>query len=414
MSSDLEIAIVGAGPYGLSIAAHLQATGVPFRIFGPPMQTWRENMPSGMLLKSDGFASSLSDPSSIFSLKHFCKLNGIGYDDTRVPVALSTFVDYGLAFQRRFVSELDTQMVAAIDRTADGFRLRLEDGETVTARRVVLALGISHFAYVPPNLAQLPAGLVSHSSAHKDPVSFRGKHVTVIGAGASAIDLAALLYDSGADVRLVARRKAVRFHNPPSPEGRPLSQRLRHPSSGLGPGWRSRLCTDVPGLFRFLPQKLRLRIVRQHLGPAPGWPMKERILGKVPMHLGTSNLQAETFEGKVRLSFENPDGTRSEIVTDHVIAATGYRVDLDRLDILSAGLRSEIKSVENTPVLNANFQSSVRGLYFVGIAAANTFGPLMRFAFGADYTAHKLTWHLVATARKIKSSVIERAEVPAE
>ena len=117
MNVPVEVAIVGAGPYGLSIAAHLQGSGVAFRIFGPPMETWREHMPAGMLLKSDGFASSLSDPGSEFTLKHYCEQNQIPYDDTRVPVKLRTFVEYCMAFQRRFVSNLDTGRLRALTAT---------------------------------------------------------------------------------------------------------------------------------------------------------------------------------------------------------------------------------------------------------------------------------------------------------
>src|ERR1051325_8965346 len=81
-----EIVIVGAGPYGLSISAHLRALGVSFRIFGSPMNTWRDHMPKGMFLKSDGFASNISDPEREFPLKEFCRQKGILYDDTRIPV----------------------------------------------------------------------------------------------------------------------------------------------------------------------------------------------------------------------------------------------------------------------------------------------------------------------------------------
>jgi Pyridine nucleotide-disulphide oxidoreductase len=411
MTAACHVAIVGAGPYGLSIAAHLLASGVSFRIFGQPMETWREHMPAGMLLKSDGFASSLSEPASLFTLKHFCQLHGIAYDDTRVPVALQTFVDYGLAFQRRFVSELDSRSVTTIEPGPEGFLVTLGDGEALTANRVVLAVGISHFAYVPENLASLPARFVTHSSDHKDPESYRGQQVAVIGAGASAIDLAVLLHEAGASVTLVARRMAVVFHDPPPAQGRSLAQRLRHPSSGLGPGWKSRLYTDFPGWFRYLPEDSRLRIVRQHLGPAPGWPMKERIAGKIPMHLGVSNLAGEVSDSRVRLTFTNPDGSRGELLADHVVAATGYRVDLRRLAMLHERLRVGIRAVENAPVLSANFESSVRGLYFVGIAAANTFGPMMRFAYGAAYTARKLARHLASGARGAPAPAAGQAEV---
>lgn len=393
MSSPVEVIVVGAGPYGLSIAAHLQAQGTSSRIFGSPMEVWREHMPAGMLLKSDGFASNLSDPASSFPLKTFCRERGIRYDDTRIPVAIETFIDYALAFQQRFVPHLDTRRVAGIDHHPNHFSVRLEDGEAFTARRVVLAVGISHFSYVPPVLASLPPDRLSHSSAHHDLSAFQGKKVTVVGAGASAIDLAALMHESGAEVSIVARAEAIRFHNAPA-ASRSLWQKMRNPSSGLGPGWKSRFYTDAAGLFRFFPQQQRMRIVRQHLGPAPGWPMKARVMGKIPMLLGKEIIGAEVLNGGVRLTLAARDGSREEHYAEHVVAATGYQPDIHRLSFLGESMRNRLKTVAEAPVLSTNFESSVPGLYFIGIAAANNFGPMMRFAYGSDYTARRLAAHL--------------------
>ena len=394
MNSTLDVVIVGAGPYGLSIAAHLQALGMSTRIFGPPMEVWRSHMPKGMLLKSDGFASNLSDPAGNFTLKRFCEMRGIAYDDTRVPVALATFVEYALAFQKKLVPHLDTRQVAAIDRAEDHYVIRLEDGECLTARRVVLAVGISHFSYVPPSLSDLPADLMSHSSAHHDCSVLRGKQVTIIGAGAFAVDLAALMHESGVDVCLVARASEIRFHNMPGPGPRSLWQRVRNPSSGLGPGWKSRFYTDAPWMFRYFPENVRLRVAQQHLGPAPGWPMKKRVEGKVPMLLGQTIAQAQVSNGRVRLSLISKDGQVIEHETDHVVAATGYKPDVRRLSFLGKTIGNDLRTVAHTPVLSPDFQSSVPGLYFVGIAAANHFGPMMRFAYGSDYTARRLASHL--------------------
>jgi thioredoxin reductase len=404
MSLSVETAIVGAGPYGLSIAAHLHARGASFQIFGTPMQTWREHMPEGMLLKSDGFASNLSDPGAHFTLGQFCQLNNIQYDNSRVPVELKTFINYGMAFQARMVPNLDPRQVASIERTPQGFHLRLDDGEEVNATQVVLAVGITHFAHLPPEFTSLPPDLLTHSSAHRDVRAFRGKSVAVVGGGASAIDLAALLHEAGASVTIVARRAAITFHDPPSPRPRSFLQRLRRPTSGLGPGWPSRFYTDAPRVFRQFPESLRMRIVQTHLGPAPGWPMKERVYGKVPMILGVRDLKAASNGAKARLTFLSAEGNAAELETDHVICATGYRVDLSRLAFLAPELRKEIDQIAGAPVLSSGFQASVPGLYFVGIAAANSFGPMMRFAFGADYTARRITRYLLNPGRRATSA----------
>jgi cation diffusion facilitator CzcD-associated flavoprotein CzcO len=354
MTSYPEVIIVGAGPYGLSIAAHLRAAGVTFRIFGSPMLTWREHMPDGMLLKSDGFASNLSDPMSVLTLQRFCEMNAIPYDHRRRPVDLETFRAYGLAFQQNLVPELEDVDVTRIERDANGYRLCLADGRIAGATRIIMAIGITHFDYVPPTLRYLPANLLSHSSAHRDVRPFRGREVAVIGAGASAVDLAVLLKGAGANVTLISRRSRLRFHDPPSPDGPSVSATMRHPGSPIGPGWRSRFYSDFPGLFYRLPQAMRWRIVRNYLAPAPGWPMKERFVGRVPALLGYDVQGAEVTHGRARLVLTGPRDAKEQ-VSDHVIAATGYRVDVRRLTFLGPEILERLRTVQHTPVLSSGF-----------------------------------------------------------
>jgi cation diffusion facilitator CzcD-associated flavoprotein CzcO len=405
----IDIAIVGAGPYGLSIAAHLRKTPLSFRIFGTPMQSWREKMPKGMLLKSDGFASWLYDPDSQFTLRHYCAEKNLPYADVGIPVPSETFVAYGLEFQKRLVPMLEETDIVSVRQNATGFELQTQDGQIVHARKVVVAAGITHFGYLPPFLADLPRELVTHSSDHHDLSHFSGKKVAVIGAGASAVDIAALLYDAGAQVELVARRQEISFHKP-SEEPRPLLQRIFNPRSGLGLGWRSRLCTDAPLLFHKMPKKLRFRAVQRHLGPAPGWFVRDKVIGKFPQHMG-STIQSVTVEsGKVHLKVAEKDGANVDLVMDHVIGATGFRVAISRLKFLDDALRSQIRVVEDTPVLSTSFESSVAGLYLVGVASANCFGPLTRFAYGAMFTAKHISRHLAATARSTMTASAVRSQ----
>src|SRR2546421_12122917 len=141
MTLRTDVVIIGAGPYGLSIAAHLRTTRISFRIFGGPLRTWREHMPKGMLLKSDGFASNLSDPAGKFTLAHFCEMSGIPYDDTRVPVRLETFTAYGQAFQQRLVPNLEEKDVVKMEPDEEGYRLHLSDGGVALTHDVVVAVG---------------------------------------------------------------------------------------------------------------------------------------------------------------------------------------------------------------------------------------------------------------------------------
>ena len=387
----LETAIVGAGPYGLSVAAHFRRRGIPFRIFGRPMDSWLAHMPKGMMLKSDGFASDIYDPESAFTLRRFCAERGIEYGDTGIPVRLETFTAYGLAFRDRMVPELEDKLVAKVQRLPGGFLLQLEDGETVQARKVVLAIGITHFAYVPESLAHLPTEALSHSARHRELEPFRGRDVVVIGGGSSAMDLAGLLHEAGAQVQLVSRRVELKFHSQPTGKPRSGWQQIRHPQSGLGPGMRSRFFANSPLAFHYLPERIRVEAVRRTLGPSGGWFIRDKVIGKVPLHLGCTPQGAQVQNGRVRLSVQASDGSEREIVTEHVIAATGYRVDLERLKFLSSEIRSRLKTVQGSPMLSSGFESSVPGIYFAGVAAANSFGPVMRFAFGAGFAARRLT-----------------------
>ena len=214
--------------------------------------------------------------------------------------------------------------------------------------------------------------------------------MTVLGSGASALDLVALLHEAGADATLLARASSLAFHDPPGAKPRGFWKRLRHPQSGIGPGLRSRFYTDAPLLFHQLPLSLRLKIVRTHLRPAAGWPMRDRVMGQVPLLLGYSIEGAEADGNRVRLHLVAKDGTKKLYTAGHIIAATGYKPDLERLGFLDGKILSRIASVDNTPILSSDFQSSVPGIYFVGLAAANSFGPMLRFAFGSEFTARHL------------------------
>ncbi len=391
-----DIAIIGAGPYGLSLAACLRRNGRSVRIFGSPMHSWSHHMPRGMHLKSEGFASNLHDPDSKYTLEAHCAERAIPYAHIGLPVAIETFIDYGLEFQRRLVPELENVQITALRQSAGFFELTTATGETARARQVVLAAGIVSFAYLPPELSSIPGSMISHSSCHSDLSRFRGRRVAVLGAGASAVDIAALLLQAGAEVELVARRPAIQFHDPPN-EPRPLLQRLKAPRSGLGIGWRSRMCTDIPLVFHAMPSSFRIKVVKRHLGPAPCWFVRDAVDGRIPMHLSTSISGADLVAGKARLVLRRLGRKETQLDVDHVIAATGYKAAVSRLTFIDQSLRERVRTADEAPILDRQFESSVRGLYFVGAAAANSFGPLLRFAYGAKFAAVRLAARLAKT-----------------
>jgi thioredoxin reductase len=392
----LDVAIIGAGPYGLSIAAHLKKASVSHRIFGVPMESWAKSMPKGMALKSDGRSSDLSDPEGVFTLKAYCESHNYPHDDTRWPIPVEVFTAYGLAFQKRHAT-VEEKRLLSLKALSGGYLLGFDDGEFVTARQVVVAVGITPFAHTPALLRGLPADRLTHSSQHGPIESLAGRRVAIVGGGSSALDLAALLHEQRSDVLVVAR-SGFKFHAPPLP--RAFWRRALRPGSGIGNGWMLRLCCEVPHLFRHLSEDTRFRLVGRLLGPSGGWFMKDR-LANVALMAPWKPVAAASRGRGTELRFRGIDGAEWGTSVDHVIAATGYRIDMRRLAFLEGDLLESLRLVRGAPVLTRHFESSLPGLFFVGPATMSSFGPLVRFVFGADYTARHVSPRLGAPRRLV-------------
>lgn len=404
----LDVAIIGAGPYGLSLAAHLRSHGVDFRIFGVPMGPWKDHMPEGMLLKSYSWASNLSDPESHLTLKQFCAEHGLPYNDTLMPLPLDTFISYGEAFQTRFVPEVERKLLVAVEPVASGLCARFDDSEIVCARRVVLAVGLSAFKYVPPVGSRLPPGVVSHSSDYGPLHGLVEKEVAIIGSGSSATDLSALLHERGISVSLVARASNLNFAG--RPRLRSLTERAVAPMSGIGNGWTMGVCANAPWLVHLLPEELRVRLANTRaLGPLGGAFMRDRVIGKVPLWLGRMLSEIKLCNGRAHLHLTSADGKKEVLRADHVIFATGYKVDVSRLGFLDPEIVARVRLLGGTPKLSRHYESSIPGLHFIGPASANSFGPVCRFVFGARYPAQHLARHLPAVLdRRTISAVGEQ------
>ena len=219
----------------------------------------------------------------------------------------------------------------------------------------------------------------------------------VIGAGQSALETAALLHEAGARVQLVTRHAPLFAAPTAYTNGRAPSTPL-HPFSKLGPGWALRAYSSLPGGFRHLPTVTRRRLVSRVLGPAGAAWLRERFEGRVPVHVGVVT-GATTADGRARLVVSDASGQAVELEADQVIAGTGFRANVDSLDFVAAPTRAAIATVHGSPRLNGRFESSVPGLFFVGNAAAMTFGPVMRFVCGADYAARRTAAGVAARTR---------------
>jgi hypothetical protein len=406
MSDMVDVAVIGAGPYGLSVAAHLRAADVDYRHFGIPMRLWQAAMPRGMFLKSQGFASNLSDPAGTHTLEAFCKATGRPYASYGLPVPLDTFVSYGQWFQSGLGLAIEEVLVTDMAQRDDGFELSLGGVERVLARKVVVAIGVEHFAYVAEPLSQLPAELCTHSSAHPELAAFRDREVVVVGAGQSALESAALLHENGAKVQVLARKGQVAWNGEPLAPDRPLLARMREPEAGLGSGWGTWFYSNHPDLYRHLPQDTRVSRARTALGPAGASWLRARVEGQFPVLPGRTVTSADPHDGRVRLGVTTPGGTSQQVAADHVIAATGYRIDLTRLQFLPTAIRAKLRTVAGSPVVGRGYESSVAGLHFVGPAVAPTFGPVMRFVFGSAHAAPSVTRPLIsASGRRSQPAV---------
>lgn len=385
-----DLLVVGAGPYGLSIASHAAGAGLRLRVLGRPMASWRDHMPRGMYLKSEPWASNLSDPDDRWRLDTYCAGQGVEARHGR-PIPLEMFASYGQWFARNAVPEVDERTVTRVAPVAGGFEAVTEDGETVRARTVALAVGVLPFVEIPAALRGLGPDLVSHSSHHSDLDRFRGRDVTVIGGGQAALETAALLSEQGARVRLLARAQRLRWNDVPPPLQRLWWQSARAPHSGLGCGWRNWFYAERPGLFHRLPEQTRAHITTTALGPAGAWWVRDRVEPAVEMLLGREIAAARAVPGGVRLKTVSRTGELSFLDTEHVIAATGFRAGLDRLDLLSAELRASLTTAaDGSPAVGRDFESSCHGLFLAGLLTASTFGPAMRFVHGATFTATTL------------------------
>ncbi|MGW7085865.1 FAD-dependent oxidoreductase [Streptomyces sp. NPDC054871] len=396
------VAVIGAGPFGLSTAAHLRARGIPVRVFGDPMVSWRANMPAGMLLKSTPVASNIDAPQRGHNLVDYCDAAGIPRlvtDEDIIPV--ETFVGYGEWFKEKLVPDLEQVRVVSVDRRGTaGFDLKLDSGEQFTARAVVVATGLSGLAQLPPALAAAvpdgptPTGPVSHSSQHSDLSRFAGRELIVVGAGQSALETAALAAEAGANVRVVARGKgSVAFGAPP------WEQPKLRPESPFGRAWSLYAISYYPHPYRYLPPQARHFLVRRILGPLGAWWLRERFEGKVETREVRRLISADIRDGSPVLRLETLGGRIRDLSADHVIAATGYRVDIAAMDFLGPALRARLSVSRGTPKLGPGYVSSIPGLYFTGLPAAASYGPVMRFVCGTEFASPRLAGHLARAHR---------------
>jgi cation diffusion facilitator CzcD-associated flavoprotein CzcO/predicted ATP-grasp superfamily ATP-dependent carboligase len=384
--SRLPTVVIGAGPNGLAVAAHLRDAGIETMSFGEPLESWSGHMPAGMLLRSRRRSSHIADPRQALTIGAYEQACRLRVSDP--TITLEEFVDYGRWFQRTAVRDVDPRRVTAVARDGDAFLVQVDGGEEIATARVIVAAGLSPFMDRPEPFARLPAAVCSHSYEHADLGVFAGLRTAVIGSGQSALESAALLHEAGAAVEVLARAPAIRWlgeldggvSTSRKAERRPLPAITPPPTDvgGRATGW----IAAAPEVFRVLPESLHPTISYRCIRPAgAGW-LRPRLVD-VPISCGRSVLDARADVDCVKLSLS--DGSTREV--DRVLLGTGFKIDVRRYPFLTRELMADIRLADGFPVLGPGLESSVPGLHFAGAPAAYSFGPVMRFVVGSWYAA---------------------------
>jgi thioredoxin reductase len=382
-SAKYDVIVMGAGPYGLAISAHLLGKGLKIATFGKPNFFWSNHMPKGMLLRSFWWATSLSDPEGKYPLSRYLQEKGIDPID---PLPGEIFVEYGKWFQKHAVPNVDETYVTNITRKDDRYLVTLEDGRVVESKAVVLAPGLHYYVYSPEEYAHMPASLVSHSSDHYDLGKFRGQKVAVIGRGQGALESAALLNENGADVQVITR-SPLRWLRNSSSRVPAWIREIRAPRAGMGNGWSNFLQEKLPYVLHSFPRARKDLMFDTTHGPAGAHWLKSRILGQVTVKELVQVEKIEAVNNKARLTLSN-----GEILDfDHVILGTGYRTDVKGLPMLDQDLKDSLQSHRGAPVLNSWFESNVPGLYFAGYTSGRSLGPFYRFVVGSEAAARRIS-----------------------
>ncbi|MDX6656583.1 MAG: FAD-dependent urate hydroxylase, partial [Solirubrobacteraceae bacterium] len=362
-----EVVIIGAGPYGLSAAAHLRHAGVAVRVFGEPFEFWHKQMPQGMILRSRKRSSHIADPERKLTIDRYEAAENVTVSTP--SLTLEEFLAYGAWYQRHAVGDTDPRKVRRLERDNGAFGLELDDGERLTAERVVVAAGLFPFGDRPEPWASLPESLVHHSAELHDLRGFAGKRVFVVGGGQSALESAALLSEIGADVEVAIRAPGIEWLTDGDPSLRGSLRARTAPPTDVGSvvsGWPA----AAPDLYRRLPAPARVAVSSRCLLPrASDW-LRPR-LADVRVETGRWAIGAESAGDTVRVTLN--DG--SERIADSVVLGTGYRVDVTRYPFIAPELARAIDIVGGYPRLSAGLESSVPGLHFVGAPASMSFGP---------------------------------------
>ena len=215
------------------------------------------------------------------------------------------------------------------------------------ACKVVLATGPMSFRYVPPELSRLPESLCKHSTLIGHFRAYAGRDCTIVGAGQSALESAALLREGGAKVRVLARVSQIKWNSAPISD-RTFSTGFANLKLASEPGGKAcsfpNCLASSAGFYRSTNVIDSSTLVGAHRT----WWLRERVEGKVDLLPCHQIQSANEVSGRVRLIVEGPEG-KKEILTDYLIAATGFKANLARIDYLDSSLKEEYRTGKSCP-----------------------------------------------------------------
>ena len=374
MTANVELLIIGAGPFGLSLAAQAAHDQVDHLVLGTPMGYWESNMPDGMYLRSE--CDWHLDPLDVDTIDAYLASQQLTPADV-LPLSLPFYLDYARWFQQqKRIAPLDVR-VERLDKRDGQLVAQLDDGQQISAKNVVLALGFEYFRHVPDDLlALLPPERYSHTCDAVDLRPFREQRVLIVGGRQSAFEWAALLLEQGASSVHLSHR-----HASPAYQVADWTW-VNAPVAAM---------IDDPGWFRGLPEIEREAVIQRMWGEGrlkvEPW-LQSRLASDAVTISPRTQLADCTELPSGELSVRLDDGQSFSV--DHIILATGYKVQLERIPLLAQGnLLPEIVSRNGFPVLDTHFQTSVPGLYVTSMAASQDFGPFFGFT-GAVRTSARL------------------------
>jgi cation diffusion facilitator CzcD-associated flavoprotein CzcO len=353
--------IVGAGPYGLSTAACAKRMGIDPVLVGEPMGFWRRNMPEGMLLRS-GIDWQL-DPFQEYTFQGYLRDRGMLESDV-TPIPVELFVEYGEWFREAYGLEVRPTLVEELCADDDHrFEAKLSDTEAIVADNVVAAPGVAYFANVPEEVVRsLDPARYSHTCTLTRFEDLRADRVLIVGGRQSAFEWAALISEQvGAEVHV------VHDHETPAFEASDWSF-----VDGL-----IDKTLETRGWFRHLPPEEREAISKRFWSEGrlklEPWLAERVARGNITDWPRTHVVEyRQEAMGEIVASLSND----RELVVDHVVLATGYRVRIPAVPYLARShLARDLHTVDGCPVLDEDFQSNIAGLFFTGFTAARDFGP---------------------------------------